>query len=166
MSYNVHVTKSLNWWHSEQHPITEADLEQVKSWIDLLPITYTKGRLTLEGANNEVMGILIAIAEQIGARVQGDEGEVYEGDYPIDPQMLAELERSKSIYVSPELPATNEYIESIIIGSELLHPKYGPGTVMEIINEQTDKELIVFFPSIGATKQILAYYAKLNMPNK
>lgn len=166
MSYNVHVTKALNWWHSEQHPITDDDLEQVKSWIDLLPITYTKGRLTLARANNEVMGILIAIAEQIGARVQGDEGELYEGDYPIDPQMLAELERSKSIYVSPEPSATNEYIESLIIGSELLHPKYGQGTVMEIINEKTDKELVVFFPSIGATKRILAHYAKLIKPGK
>ncbi|WP_127529791.1 hypothetical protein [Paenibacillus kobensis] len=78
MSYDVHIIKSEHWFMSNERPITEIEFTQVIKHLKDLPVFYQDGRLTLCGANKPAIEVLIAAANKIGAKVQGDEGEYYD----------------------------------------------------------------------------------------
>lgn len=52
---------------------------------------FQGGRITLCGADKMVIGVMITIANRIGARVQGDEGEYYDNTDNSYPEPLEHL---------------------------------------------------------------------------
>jgi hypothetical protein len=77
MSYDLHITKAEHWISSEQNPITKDDVLKIVDILNTykgIPFMFQDGRITLCGANETVIGLMITIANRIGARVQGDEG--------------------------------------------------------------------------------------------
>lgn len=94
MSYDLHITKANNWIESESHPITTDDMLKIAELMEAykgIPFILRKGRITLCGADDHVIGLMIEMAERIGAYVQGDEGEYYDNNskmYPPPPDYL------------------------------------------------------------------------------
>lgn len=96
MSYCVHITKAHHWIFSENNPITAEELLKVSDLMDTykgVPFQYFDGRITLDGADERVIGLMIEMANRIVAKVQGDEGEYYnnkDNKYPMPPDYLKE----------------------------------------------------------------------------
>lgn len=164
MSYDLHITKADHWIYSKKTPVTEEDLAKVADLLNTykgIPFLYQEGRITLCRADERVIALMIDIANRIGARVQGDEGEYYnnnEKQYPQQPDYL------KQDLSEPEIDIPDEhhrFVEALGINDEVLHPKYGTGQIIEILGEGMDTELVVKFSDVEKEKRLLAYFAPI-----
>lgn len=96
MSYDLHITKADHWAESDSVPITSDDMLKIADLMETykgIPFLFLRGRITVGGADERVIGLMIEMAERIGARVQGDEGELYDNKtraYPPPPDYLRE----------------------------------------------------------------------------
>ncbi|WP_223067424.1 hypothetical protein [Paenibacillus caui] len=165
MSYDVHITKADHWTRSELSSITEKDIKELKYIFDYFPLLFLKGRLTLCGADNAAIGLLVEAANKIGARVQGDEGEFYGNEY-LD--FINYIYKTQTLTLGDKVEDNqeiNHFMKNLSAGTKIMHGKFGEGTIKEIFGEGNDKELIVDFSSINKSKRILAYYSPIKILN-
>jgi hypothetical protein len=102
MGWAIHITRAEHWPDSDQHPITaeewlalvEADPELtvdprdngpycalwLAHWVegDHPWFNWFKGAINTKYPDRKTLGKALEIAKHFGARVQGDDGEVYE----------------------------------------------------------------------------------------
>lgn len=168
MSYDLHITKADQWALSEKNPITKDDLNKVIGLLEVykgIPFLFQNGRITLCGANERVIGLMLEIAAKINARVQGDEGEFYDN---IDKsnadslpylRMVSELNITKSDMNIPD--DQRKFNESLQVGDEVEHPKYGTGKIQEITGQGMDTEFKVTFLNGNRAKRLLAYHTPI-----
>ena len=113
LSYDLHITKADHWTDSESRPITSDDISKISEILESyqeIPFFFQRGRITLCGADERVIGLMIVIAERIGGRVQGDEGEFYDntnGRYAPSPYSLR-----------GETQPSHPYAPSAVIGTD------------------------------------------------
>ncbi|MBB3109732.1 hypothetical protein FHS18_001795 [Paenibacillus phyllosphaerae] len=166
MSYDVHITKAEHWVYSEQNPITDEDYEKIADLLDMykgLPYISSHGKITVYRADERVFGLLIQIAERIGARVQGDDGEYYDNngiEYPDPPDYLREDPRAddaKKDEFAPE-SSTSALFQ---VDDEVMHPKYGRGVIFHVKGTGMDTEVHVAFENGRMQKKLLAAFAPL-----
>jgi len=130
MSYDIHITKASHWTLSAENPITDADLSKASNLLmdyKNVPFLFQDGRITLCGADDRILGLMIEIANKIGARVQGDDGEYYEnenGQYFLpSPNLFMQSDHSDI-----EIPNEHKkFVELLRSGDKIWHPKYGVG---------------------------------------
>lgn len=105
MAYQLHVTRAGDWMQSQELPITAAEwLKLVRTDAELIQdskhgpyfvrwagstgparwLEWSEGRINTKYPDGALLKKLVAIAERLGAKVQGDGGEVYSGDEPVD----------------------------------------------------------------------------------
>lgn len=105
MPYQLHITRASDWVNSAELPITAAEwlkLVRVDSELVQDPrygphfvrwagspdraqwLEWSEGRINTAYPNGALLKKLVAMAERLGAKVQGDGGEVYSGDEPVD----------------------------------------------------------------------------------
>jgi hypothetical protein len=105
MAYQLHITRASDWMHSDQLPITVAEwLKLVRTDSELIQdsnhgphvvrwsgsagpdhwLEWSEGRINTKYPDGALLKKLVQIAERLGAKVQGDGGEVYSGDEPVD----------------------------------------------------------------------------------
>ncbi|WP_041613584.1 hypothetical protein [Paenibacillus sp. JDR-2] len=173
MSYELHITKADHWVSSEQNPITNDDIKKVVDLLDThmwIPFVFQGGRITLSGADKMVIGLMITIANRIGARVQGDEGEYYDNtnnSYPELPEHLR-MDSVENIYESDikTLDEQSIFIGSLLVKDKIQHAKYGTGEILGITGEGNDIEFLVRFMDEIGTKKLLAYFAPIRPFNQ
>ena len=104
MPYQLHITRASDWVDSNQLPITAAEwLKLVRTDSELVQdprrgphcvrwsgspqpqwLEWSDGRINTGYPNSAFLKKLVALSERLGAKVQGDGGEVYSGDEPVD----------------------------------------------------------------------------------
>ena len=105
MAYRLHITRASDWMNSHELPITAAEwLKLVRTDSELAQdhlhglyfvrwtgssrperwLEWTEGRIDTTYPDGALLKKLVAIAQLLGAKVQGDGGEVYSGDEPVD----------------------------------------------------------------------------------
>jgi len=105
MAYQLHVTRAADWMNSSELPITAAEwLKFVRTDPELVQdarygpyfvrwtgsrdrdqwLEWSEGRINTKYPDGALLKKLVAIAERLGAKVQGDGGEVYSGAEPVD----------------------------------------------------------------------------------
>ena len=105
MAYQLHITRAADWMHSEELPITATEwLKLVRTDSELVQdlargphfvrwtgsqgrerwLEWSDGRINTSYPDGALLRKLVAIAERLGAKVQGDGGEVYSGAEPVD----------------------------------------------------------------------------------
>ncbi|MFN2565833.1 MAG: hypothetical protein ABR499_12625 [Gemmatimonadaceae bacterium] len=105
MPYHLHITRAADWMQSSELPITAAEwLKLVRTDSELIQdslhgpyfvrwarsegpdrwLEWADGRINTRYPDGALLKKLVAIAEQLGAKVQGDGGEVYSGAEPVD----------------------------------------------------------------------------------
>ena len=164
MSYDIHITKANDWTLSAENPITNADLSKASNLLmdyKNVPFLFQDGRITLCGADYRILGLMIEIANRIGARVQGDDGEYYEnenGQYSLpSPNLFMQSDNSDI-----EIPNEHKkFVELLRSGDKIWHPKYGVGEITEVNGGGIDTELIVLFTDLAKPKRLLAHYAPI-----
>ena len=118
MGYDYHITRAGNWAENDNAQITADEwlslvrddpelhianengpyfAEWRDSWFDLVD-----GNVTTKNPDESTLGKMLALANRLRARVQGDDGEIYDGSESSDPPkhnvILASI-RFFSIYV-------------------------------------------------------------------
>lgn len=168
MSYELHITKADHWVSSDQNPITKDDIKKVTDLLNTyrgIPFLFQGGRITISGADKMVIGLMITIANRIGARVQGDEGEYYDNtnnSYPEPPENLR-MEPVVNIYKSDiKIPEEQlKLIGSLGVDDAIQHDKFGTGKILGITGEGHDTEFTVKFMVGIGTKRVLACFAPI-----
>ena len=105
MPYQLHITRASDWVNSGELPITTAEwLKLVRTDSELVQdsrhgphfvrwagsservqwLEWTEGRINTGYPDGAFLKKLVTIAERLGAKVQGDGGEVYSGAEPVD----------------------------------------------------------------------------------
>jgi hypothetical protein len=105
MAYQLHITRAADWANSGELPITAAEwLTLVRSDSELIQdprygphfarwsgsggrnrwLQWSEGRISSRYPDGALLRKLVAIADRLGAKVQGDGGEVYSGAEPVD----------------------------------------------------------------------------------
>jgi hypothetical protein len=105
MPYHLHITRAADWTNSSELPITAAEwLRLVRNDSELVQhplrglhsvrwagsdgkkwwLEWSDGRINSAYPDSALLQKLVAIAERLGAKVQGDGGEVYSGAEPVD----------------------------------------------------------------------------------
>jgi hypothetical protein len=105
MPYQLHITRASDWVNSGELPITTAEwLKLVRTDAELVQdsrhgphfvrwagssermhwLEWTEGRINTAYPDGAFLRKLVTIAERLGAKVQGDGGEVYSGAEPVD----------------------------------------------------------------------------------
>jgi hypothetical protein len=105
MAYHLHITRAADWTHSTELPITAAEwlkLVRLDSELTHDPtfgpyfvrwsgspgkerwLEWSDGCINTKYPDGALLAKLVAIAERLGAKVQGDGGEVYSGAEPVD----------------------------------------------------------------------------------
>lgn len=101
MGYDVHITRASQWTDSDTNPITAAEWLSLVKADDTLTITgiqgahfavwhgessheepwldWADGRIFTKNADAPLLEKMVALASQLNARVQGDDGEIYLG---------------------------------------------------------------------------------------
>ena len=111
MGWEVHMTRAHHWPDSDQRPITAAGWLAVVSADQELrideangphfavwsgPCSYPDdGRISTKNPDRAILGKMLALAAELGAVVQGDDGEVYSRpeDLPPDEAVAAARQR-------------------------------------------------------------------------
>ena len=103
LGYELHIIRSDGWTTASDAPIeynewiafaraddqlveagvlslrdTKPSEQPVFSFRDGPSIHWWRGQLVVSGADDTNVGLLLAIAQTLGARVQGDDGEFYD----------------------------------------------------------------------------------------
>ena len=105
MPYRLHITRASDWMQSDELPITAGEwLKVVRSDPELTHdrargdyfvrwsgstgrerwLEWRDGRISTGYPDGKLLAKLVAIAQLLGAKVQGDGGEIYSGDEPVD----------------------------------------------------------------------------------
>jgi hypothetical protein len=105
MTYHLHITRASDWMNSDEVPITAAEwLKLVRTESDLIQdpahgpylvrwsgstgpvrwLEWAEGRISTTYPDGALLRKLVAIADRLGAKVQGDGGEVYSGEERVD----------------------------------------------------------------------------------
>ena len=105
MAYQLHITRAADWTNSSELPITAAEWSKlVRTDPELVQdarygpyfvrwagaqgktrwLEWSEGRISTRYPDGALLKKLVAIAERLGAKVQGDGGEVYSGAEPVD----------------------------------------------------------------------------------
>ena len=105
MPYQLHITRAADWMNSPELPITTTEwLKLVRTDSELIQdprygtyfvrwegspgterwLEWSEGRINAGYPDSAFLKKLVAIASRLGAKVQGDGGEVYSGDEPVD----------------------------------------------------------------------------------
>jgi hypothetical protein len=105
MAYQLHVTRAADWMHSDELPITAAEwLKLIRMDSELVQdsrygpyfvrwsgsagrdwwLEWAEGRINTQYPDGALLKKLVSIADRLGAKVQGDGGEVYSGDESVD----------------------------------------------------------------------------------
>ena len=105
MAYQLHITRAADWTNSSELPITPAEwLKLVRTDAELVQdpkhgpyfvrwagptgkyrwLEWSDGRINSRYPDGALLKKLVIIAERLGAKVQGDGGEVYSGAEPVD----------------------------------------------------------------------------------
>jgi hypothetical protein len=105
MPYQLHITRASDWTNSSEVPITAAEwLRLARTDSELVLdsthgpnfvrwsgspgrdcwLEWVDGRINSRYPDGALLKKLVAIADRLGAKVQGDGGEVYSGDEPVD----------------------------------------------------------------------------------
>jgi hypothetical protein len=105
MPYQLHITRASDWMKSSDVPITAPEwFKLVRMDADLTPhsthgpyfvhwrsssdpdcwLEWSEGRINSPYPDGALLKKLVAIADRLGAKVQGDGGEVYSGEEPVD----------------------------------------------------------------------------------
>jgi hypothetical protein len=105
MPYQLHITRASDWVNSNELPITISEwLKLVRTDSELVQdsrygshfvrwlgstdrarwLEWSEGRINTAYPDGALLKKLVAIAERLGAKVQGDGGEVYSGEEPVD----------------------------------------------------------------------------------
>jgi len=119
MGYEVHITRADDWASNEDCPIEpsewlgvierdeslrlagyngpyfalwEGDPDDPEAWLDLV-----EGNITTKYPTERLIHKMLEIAERLGARVQGDDGELYDGTTPTAQTRIPWLRRSTSL---------------------------------------------------------------------
>jgi hypothetical protein len=75
MGYDLHITRKQNWSDPEGPAISEAE------WRALGPadeaLRWEDGEVVAKNPGKELIGRMVALARELGAKVQGDDGEIY-----------------------------------------------------------------------------------------
>jgi hypothetical protein len=110
---------------------------------------------------------MIEIATRIDAKVQGDEGEFYEQTNKPNLKSvsnvfsISEIDNYESdIIIHHE---RRLLIESLKVGDEIKHRKYGTGTTCDISGEGSGKEFTVTFMNGKGSKRLLAYFVEITV---
>ena len=102
MGYDYHITRAADWADSDAQPITVAEWLSLVKADDTLTITgiqgdhfavwhgdsrqeepwldWENGRIFTKNADAPLLEKMVALASQLNARVQGDDGEIYLGE--------------------------------------------------------------------------------------
>jgi hypothetical protein len=96
VGYELHITRADDWTASEDSPITEAEWQAAAdadprievfdgnsepTWksVDGPSMYWFEGQVTVKGVQTEAeIGEIAAFAANLGARLQGDDGETYD----------------------------------------------------------------------------------------
>ena len=127
MGYDLHIHRADEWYDAETNPITldewyawveqqldfELETESYVAYTDVTvhPATWTghsigegvpfwwgpDGEIVLKGVDNETIRKMVEVADALGARVQGDDGEFYGVDGEPLPETDGEPARSPSL---------------------------------------------------------------------
>lgn len=81
---------------------------------------------------------------------------------PRTPQRLKKIERPQNTQSTPTIPNTPSEINSIQVGMNVTHSKFGNGKVLAIEGAADSRKAIVFFEGVGQ-KQLLLKFAKLTI---
>jgi hypothetical protein len=105
MPYQLHITRAADWMNSNELPITTTEwLKLVRTDSELIQdprygayfvrwegspgterwLEWSEGRINAGYPDSAFLKKLVAVANRLGAKVQGDGGEVYSGDEPVD----------------------------------------------------------------------------------
>jgi hypothetical protein len=105
MPYHLHITRASDWMNSSDLPITAAEwLKLVRTDSELVQdprhgpyfvhwfgpsghaqsLEWAEGRINTRYPDGALLKKLVTMAERLGAKVQGDGGEVYSGEEPVD----------------------------------------------------------------------------------
>ena len=105
MAYQLHITRAADWMHSSELPITASEwLKLVRTDSELIQdpargpyfvrwagsqgrdrwLEWADGRINTKYPDGALLKKLVEIAGRLGAKVQGDGGEVYSGAEPVD----------------------------------------------------------------------------------
>jgi hypothetical protein len=127
MPYHLHITRAADWTDSSELPIAAAewlrlvriDPELVEEpghgsyfvrWVGPHGQTrwlhWSEGRISSGYPDGAFLKKLVAIAERLGAKVQGDSGEVYSGAEPVDEWLEANTVpfTPRTVIVTQRLP--------------------------------------------------------------
>lgn len=96
MGYELHITRAERWYESEDHPISEEEWESfarndpslvldgtvyghVCADGETVSLRWSGGEILVKGVRGRKAAAgLVRMAEALGARLLGDDGEVYE----------------------------------------------------------------------------------------
>ncbi|MER7735636.1 hypothetical protein ABTX80_32585 [Streptomyces erythrochromogenes] len=81
MGYDVHITRSENWWDEDGQDINTAEWEAVVAahpGLVMVPMWWNAGRIVSKNPSDAVIATMCQVAKVLEARVQGDDGEYYD----------------------------------------------------------------------------------------
>lgn len=106
MGYDLHITRAAHWADNDDTQISRREwlgIIQADPELTLLPGTgpcfavwsgpshlvepwldWLAGNVYTKNPDSALLRKMIRVAERLGARVQGDDGELYTGDEPLD----------------------------------------------------------------------------------
>jgi hypothetical protein len=106
MGYDLHITRAESWADNEGAAITADEwLAAVRADPELTPapengpyfvrwsgpsrypdpwLDWSGGNVYTKYPDSALLRKMVRLAQQLGARVQGDDGELYTGDEPLD----------------------------------------------------------------------------------
>jgi hypothetical protein len=120
MGYDLHITRAPEWSESDQHPITADEWLAVVAAdpeLSLRPghepyfaewsgpcshpggswFSWDEGQIYTKNPDRRILAKMLQIAGRLGARVQGDDGELYDApeDLPSDEALAASKQRAR-----------------------------------------------------------------------
>src|SRR5580765_6220639 len=83
MGYDLHITRAASWTDSARSPITPSEWQRVVEAHPHLAahsLSYDGAEITAKNPDESLGRTMVQIANALGAKVQGDDGEIYRED--------------------------------------------------------------------------------------
>jgi hypothetical protein len=83
MGYDLHITRKQDWFDDGEPVITEAEFADLLTRRPNLTeeVCWFNGNIDTTHPNDQLIRELIVVASELGAKVKGDDGEVYTEAY-------------------------------------------------------------------------------------